>query len=232
LDSYLSTRRALGFKLVAPAKTLDAFVDWMDSAGEPTIRRDLAAAWVSQFSRQTVLERLNHIKQFAEHVAWFDPTTQIPILDGQNYGSHRARPLIFTGQQADALLAAAGRLTPRVRAASWQTLLGLGGDGVAVPARGSRPVGSYPTPQTRRGAVLLPLRRRRRPRAHPAGTAPATQAAPRRRRHRRAAHRPGPPALGSHRRPAPHPRPGRTGAATGAQVSIAKVPLLQTYGWR
>ncbi len=24
----------------------------------------------------------------------------------------------------------------------------------------------------------------------------------------------------------------RTGAATGAQVSIAKVPLLQTYGWR
>ncbi len=125
LDSYLSTRRALGFKLVAPAKTLDAFVDWMDSAGEPTIRRDLAAAWVSQFSRQTVLERLNHIKQFAEHVAWFDPTTQIPILDGQSYGSHRARPLIFTGQQADALLAAAGRLTPRVRAASWQTLLGL-----------------------------------------------------------------------------------------------------------
>ena len=45
-----------------------------------------------------------------------------------------------------------------------------GGDGVAVPARGSRPVGSYPTPQTRRGAALLPLRHRRRPRAHPAGT--------------------------------------------------------------
>ena len=125
LDSYLSTRRALGFKLVAPAKTLDAFVDWMDTAGEPTIRHDLATAWVSQFSRRTVLERLNHIRQFAAHVAWFDPATEVPILDAQSYGSHRARPLIFTGQQIDALLAAAGKLTPRVRAASWQTLLGL-----------------------------------------------------------------------------------------------------------
>ncbi len=51
LDSYLATRRALGFKLTAPGKTLDAFVAWMDEAGEPTIRRDLATAWVSQFSR-------------------------------------------------------------------------------------------------------------------------------------------------------------------------------------
>ena len=47
LDGYLSTRRALGFKLTAPAKTLDAFVGWMDAAGEPTIRRDLATARVS-----------------------------------------------------------------------------------------------------------------------------------------------------------------------------------------
>ncbi len=37
-----------------------------------------------------------------------------------------------------------------------------GGDGVAVPARGSQPVGGHPPPQTRRGAVLLPLRRSRR----------------------------------------------------------------------
>lgn len=125
LESYLATRRALGFKLVAPGKTLDAFVAWMDEVGEPTIRHDLATAWVSQFSRRTVLDRLNHIRQFAAHVAWFDPTTEVPLLDAQSYGSHRARPLIFTGDQIDALLAAAAHLRPRVRAASWQTLLGL-----------------------------------------------------------------------------------------------------------
>lgn len=125
LESYLATRRALGFKLVAPGKTLDAFVTWMDEVGEPTIRHDLAIAWVSQFSRRTVLDRLNHIRQFAAHVVWFDPTTEVPLLDAQSYGSHRARPLIFTGDQIDALLAAAGKLSPRVRAASWQTLLGL-----------------------------------------------------------------------------------------------------------
>ena len=61
LDGYLATRRALGFKLTAPGKTLDAFVSWMEEAGEPTIRRDLAAAWVSQFSRGTVPERLNEV---------------------------------------------------------------------------------------------------------------------------------------------------------------------------
>lgn len=125
LDGYLATRRALGFKLTAPAKTLDAFVTWMDAAGEPTIRHDLATTWVSQFSRGTVLERLNYVKQFAEHASWFDSATEIPILDGRPYGSHRPRPLIFTSNQIDALLAAAGRLTPRVRAGTWQTLLGL-----------------------------------------------------------------------------------------------------------
>lgn len=125
LDGYLATRRALGFKLAAPGKALDAFVAWMEEAGEPTIRRDLATAWASQFSRSTVLEYLNYVRQFAEHVAWFDPATEVPILDARPYGAHRPRPLIFTSQQIDTLLAVAGRLTPQVRAASWQTLLGL-----------------------------------------------------------------------------------------------------------
>ena len=125
MDSYLATRRALGFKLAAPGKTLDAFVSWMDEHGEPTIRRDLATAWVSQFTRRTVSERLNHIRQFAEHAAWFDPATEVPLVDGNPYGSHRAHPLILTQPQLGALLTAAGRLTPTVRAASWQTLLGL-----------------------------------------------------------------------------------------------------------
>ena len=125
MDGYLATRRALGVKLVAPGKTLDAFVGWMEDAGEPTIRRDLATAWAAQFSRGTVLERLNYVRQFAEHVAWFDPATEVPVLDGRPYGAHRPRPLIFTDEQINTMLAAAGRLTPRVRAASWQTLLGL-----------------------------------------------------------------------------------------------------------
>lgn len=122
---YLATRRALGFKLTAPGKALDGFVSWMEGAGEPTIRRDLATAWASQFSRDTVLERLNHVRQFAEHVSWFDPATEVPILDGQPYGAHRPRPLIFTSAQIDTRLTAAGALTPQIRAASWQTLLGL-----------------------------------------------------------------------------------------------------------
>ena len=125
LDGYLATRRALGFKLAAPSKALDGFVAWMEEVGEPTIRCDLATAWAAQFSRGTVLEYLNYVRQFAEHVAWFDPATEVPVLDGRPYGAHRPRPLIFTDEQINTMLAAAGSLSPRVRAASWQTLLGL-----------------------------------------------------------------------------------------------------------
>jgi hypothetical protein len=94
MEGYLATRRALGFKLVAPEKTLDAFVGWMEEAGEPAIRRDLATAWASRFSRGTVLERQNYVRQFAEHVAWFDPATEVPVLDGRPYGAD-----VVTGSQ-------------------------------------------------------------------------------------------------------------------------------------
>lgn len=125
LEGYLATRRALGFKLVAPGKALDAFVGWMEDLGEPTIRHDLATAWAAQFSRGTVLERLNYVCQFAEHAAWFDPATEVPVLDGRPYVNHRPRPHIYTAEQIDALLRATGRLRPAIRAASWRTLLGL-----------------------------------------------------------------------------------------------------------
>ena len=44
MDSYLTTRRALGFKLVALGKTLNAFVSWMDERGERAIWAELAAS--------------------------------------------------------------------------------------------------------------------------------------------------------------------------------------------
>ncbi len=125
LDSYLRTRRALGFKLTEPGRVLGEFVDFMDETGQTTIRHDLAADWAARFSRGTVLIRLNTVRQFAEHVAWFDPATEIPVLDGKPYVNHRPRPHIYTTEQIDVLLHAAGRLTPQIRAASWQTLLGL-----------------------------------------------------------------------------------------------------------
>jgi integrase/recombinase XerD len=51
MDGYLATRRALGFKLVAPGKTLDAFVGWMEDAGEPTIRRGVSPIGWCHFLR-------------------------------------------------------------------------------------------------------------------------------------------------------------------------------------
>ncbi|MDR1151397.1 MAG: tyrosine-type recombinase/integrase [Bifidobacteriaceae bacterium] len=125
LGNYLATRRALGFKLAEPEHALTQFVDFMEETGETTIRHDLATAWASRFNRSTVLVRLNMVRQFAEHVAWFDPATEVPVLDAKPYVNHRPRPRICSEEEIDALLRAAGRLTPEFKAATWQTILGL-----------------------------------------------------------------------------------------------------------
>jgi hypothetical protein len=96
LENYLTTRRALGFKLAEPEHALTQFVDFMDDAGETTIRHDLATAWASRFNRSTVLVRLNIVRQFAEHAAWFDLATEVPVLDAKPYVNHRPRPRIYS----------------------------------------------------------------------------------------------------------------------------------------
>lgn len=124
-DGYLSTRRALGLKLSEPGRALGEFVAFMADAGKTMIRHDLAIEWAARLSRGTVLVRLNAVRQFAEHLVWFDPATEVPVLDGRPYMNHRRRPHIYSTEQIGLFLRASGRLTPTVRAATWQTLLGL-----------------------------------------------------------------------------------------------------------
>ena len=67
LDDYLATRRALGFKLTAPGKALDGFVGWMEEAGEPTIRRDLATAWAAPRRHRAAPQRRQRLRDRHDH---------------------------------------------------------------------------------------------------------------------------------------------------------------------
>ena len=135
LDDYLTTRRALGFMLAVPGRVLGEFVDFMDDAGETTIRHDLAVSWAARFSRGTVLARLNTVRQFAEHIASFDPATEVPCSMGGLREPPPASAHLHIG--ADRRCCARRQLTPEVRAATWQTLWTAGGDR-AADQRGPR----------------------------------------------------------------------------------------------
>ena len=65
----------------------------------------------AQFSRGTVLERLNYVRQFAEHVAWFDPATEVPVLT-DDPTALIVPPAIFTDQQIDTLLVVGRQVDP------------------------------------------------------------------------------------------------------------------------
>ena len=59
------------------------------------------------------------------HLAAVDPATEVPPEDMLPYHYRRIAPYLYSPGEITALMAAAGRLTPPLRAATWQTLISL-----------------------------------------------------------------------------------------------------------
>ena len=70
-------------------------------------------------------QRLSVVRGFARHLATIDPESEIPSKDLLPGHRPRIAPYIYTEQEIAALIAAAGRLSPPLRAARHQTLIGL-----------------------------------------------------------------------------------------------------------
>jgi integrase len=71
------------------------------------------------------LQRLSVVRGFARHLATLDPSNEVPSQDLLPAHRPRIAPYIYTGEEIAALVAAAGRLRPRLRAVRHQTLIGL-----------------------------------------------------------------------------------------------------------
>src|SRR5215207_967134 len=97
-------RRALGFKLTSWARHLRSFIDYCEGHHAERITTELALAWATQTPRGS-----------SDEVYWSRRLMVVRIF---------ARHLYEPGE-ITALIGAAGRLTPPLRAASWQTLIGL-----------------------------------------------------------------------------------------------------------
>lgn len=138
VKDYLTMRRGLGFKLEGLAKLLRSFVVFCEDRGVDHVTNDIALEWATSTMKVPGNEalyarRLDAVRTFARHQHALNPATEIPPDDVLNrrYRSHP--PHLFTDAEIVALLDAADTLTPRMKAATWRTMIGL------LAATGMRP---------------------------------------------------------------------------------------------
>lgn len=128
VQRYLDIRRALGFQLLREGQLLPQFVTFMDQGDLSTITIDAAVAWATSAPGADPSWwglRLAMVRTFASWQAAFDPNTQVPPVALLPYRSHRVEPYPYTDQDITALMTAAATIGHPLRAATYQTLIGL-----------------------------------------------------------------------------------------------------------
>jgi integrase len=127
LDDYLAIRRALGYKLQRVGQMLPGFVSYMEQAGAATISTELALAWAKQPAGGAAWWRirLRAVRGFARHLQNLDPWTEVPPADLLPAPPTRATPYLYSESDIGQLMAAARCLVPLLRAATYETLVGL-----------------------------------------------------------------------------------------------------------
>lgn len=128
LADYLAVRRALGFKLAGAERLLGQFIAYLEERGEQTIRAELALAWATlpaDAHPSWPWHRLSAVRGFAAHVKTIDPATEVPAAGLLPRRRRRRAPYLYSEEQVDALIVAAGTLKTEHRVATYRTLLGL-----------------------------------------------------------------------------------------------------------
>jgi integrase len=128
LADYLALRRTLGFRLRTVGRILGQFVDYLDDNGVHTPTIDHAVAWANLpdgASTAWRAIRLSAVRGFGAYLHSLDETVAVPPSDLIRHGPDRATPYLYSDREIGDLVTAAGDLRPRLRAATYQTLIGL-----------------------------------------------------------------------------------------------------------
>lgn len=128
IEFYLHHRRQLGFAMKEDGWMLRALARYGAETGHRgPLTTQLALAWAQAPAQASPLwwaSRLGAVRRFAVFWRAFDPRTQLPPQGVFGPSCRRRSPHIYTAQQIDLLLEAAGTLSAP-RNATYQTLLGL-----------------------------------------------------------------------------------------------------------
>jgi integrase len=128
LADYLRIRRRLGFEMPQDGRLLEGFVEFLERAGAERITTELALMWARtpvHAHPHRWRQRLSVVRGFARHLATIDPASEVPSKDLLPGHRPRIAPHVYTDGEITALMAAAEKLRPPLRAARHQTLIGL-----------------------------------------------------------------------------------------------------------
>ncbi len=128
VDSYLAMRRGLGFKLVDAGSLLPDFVGYPHHHGAQHVSTELALAWATQPVNARPIwwrQRLGIVRGFADYLRTIDPDTEVPPRDLLPARQQRVAPYLYCDTDIAALMTAARSLNPPLRAATYETFIGL-----------------------------------------------------------------------------------------------------------
>jgi integrase/recombinase XerD len=125
---YLALRRSLGYQLRQEARLLGSLAAYLQSRGLDRVTVAAALSWATQpqhTSPSWHAKRLAAVRGFAAYLATIDPASQVippGLLPGR---TARTAPYLYSPAQVQALMAAAARLPCPLRAATFETFIGL-----------------------------------------------------------------------------------------------------------
>ncbi len=131
VESYLYTRRSVGYILRIEGKQLKQVASFADKRGhQGHITIDLAIAWAANSQRSCQIgyaRRLERVRNLAKYCALFEPKTEIPPPHLFGPTRRRLTPYIYSDQEILQLLEAADDLPSKLglRPATIRCLLGL-----------------------------------------------------------------------------------------------------------
>ncbi len=127
-NEYLSLRRSFGFKLAGEGRVLADFVAYLDAAGLDAITTEVTVEWATQPSGASPhwhARRFGVVRRFAEYVHVLDPRCEVPPPDLLQDRYRRVPPYLYSEDDVTKLLRAARQLTPALRGATYETVIGL-----------------------------------------------------------------------------------------------------------
>lgn len=130
LSDYLQLRRSLGHELAEARWLLPGFVAFLDAHGASTVTIEAALTWAQQSTTGQATSvgsrRLMAARGFARYLAGIYPGTEIPPFGLMPYRQRWRRPFIYSTTDIGALMGQArASITPPLRAATYETLIGL-----------------------------------------------------------------------------------------------------------
>lgn len=129
LEDYLTIRRALGHQLNDAARLLPRFVAWMNISGHRHVKVVLALEWatlpVINAASTVHNHRMTAVRGFAKYLHGIDAAHEIPPVGLIPTRKHRPVPYLYSQAEIVALMEAARALPTPLRAATFETLIGL-----------------------------------------------------------------------------------------------------------